>query len=156
MDFLSGSGGFGERRLSPPAADPATGGTPSAIGAPDRCGGSGGSAGSEGAATLRLERFSFARQVARRRGVPTLQVADRDAGERRKPFVLVVQARDVAELLATCSDERSARLVIDLLERLEAIGREAGAEDVDACDAASSERDQRRLGVRLQPFGAAE
>src|SRR5688500_6762806 len=44
----------------------------------------------------------------------------------------------------------------DLLERLEAVGDESGAEDIDARCARRGKRDQRRLGIRLQPFRIAE
>src|SRR6185369_6841017 len=81
---------------------------------------------------------------------------DGDSGQGRNPWVLVVEARDVAELLAARGDERGARPLVDLLERLETVGREAGAEDVDPGHARLGERDQRRLGVRLQPLRPTE
>ena len=78
------------------------------------------------------------------------------AGQRGDPLVLVVQAGDVVELLAAGREERVARLDVDLFQRLQAVGGEAGADHVDPPHALRGERAQRRLGVGLQPLGLAE
>ncbi len=69
---------------------------------------------------------------------------------------MVVQAGHVVELAAAGPEERLAHLLVDLLQRLEAVGREAGAHHVDATQPLLRERDQRRFGVRLEPLGLAE
>ena len=74
---------------------------------------------------------------------------DRDAGERGDPFVLIVEAGYVMKFLAAGGEERGARLLVDLFERLEAIGGEARAHHVDALEALARQCGQRRLGVRL-------
>ena len=58
--------------------------------------------------------------------------------------------------LAAGGDEGGPHFLVDLLERLEAVGREARAEDVDPADTRLGHLDQGRLGVRLEPFGPAE
>ena len=60
------------------------------------------------------------------------------------------------EGLAAGVQKGLARFLINLFEGLEAIRGEAGAQHVDPLDAALRECDERRLGVGLQPFGAAE
>jgi hypothetical protein len=60
------------------------------------------------------------------------------------------------ELAAAGLQEGGARLLRDLLQRLQAVGGEAGAGDVDALHAGARQRHERRLGVGLQPLGLAE
>ena len=72
------------------------------------------------------------------------------------PRRVVVQARDVVERLPPAGQEGLARFHGDLFQRLQAVGDEARAHHVDAPTPCARQRDQRRLGVRLQPVGAAE
>ena len=62
-------------------------------------------------------------------------MAQGDRGQRGDALVLVVEAGDVAELLAAGGQERGPGLLVDLLERLQAVGGEARAEHVDPADA---------------------
>src|SRR5437763_15992752 len=138
MSFSLDRNGLKERRISPGRALPATGGTPM-CNRRSRSAGSGGGSRSEGAPALCFERV--AARLVRRRRAPALEMAHGDAGERCQPFVLVVEAGHVAELLAARGDKRCARLLIDFLEGLEAVACEAGAEDVDVRDPGARERD---------------
>src|SRR3954471_14404411 len=79
-----------------------------------------------------------------------------DCRKRRDPFRRVVQARDQAERFAASLAIALARTQADLLERLQAIGRKAGAHYVDAPRARLGELDQCRLGRRLEPACVAE
>ncbi len=59
-------------------------------------------------------------------------------GQRRQrcdPFVVVVEGADVVEGFAAGTQESLARFHVDFFERFEAVGDEAGADDVDAGDA---------------------
>jgi hypothetical protein len=70
--------------------------------------------------------------------------------------MLVVEAGDVVELLAARGQEGATRLDRDLFQRLQAIGAETRAHHVDPLDPLACQRDERGLGVGLQPFGLAE
>src|SRR3954470_5615687 len=67
-----------------------------------------------------------------------------------------VERRDVAVAFAARREEGVAILHPDLLERLEAIRREAGTHHLHVVDAATRELRERLDRVRLQPARAAE
>src|SRR5437763_4505138 len=60
------------------------------------------------------------------------------------------------ELLASRLLEHAAAFDTHFLERLETIGHEAGAKDIDTPDALAAEQRQHIERVRLQPFAAPE
>ena len=68
----------------------------------------------------------------------------------------IVEALDVAELLAAVVEECLADLHVDLFQRLDAVGHEAGADHIDAPDSLAGQLLHRRLGVGPDPFVAAE
>ena len=80
----------------------------------------------------------------------------RDLGERTDPFVVLVQARDQVELAAACGEEGLLALDADLLQRLEAVGDEARAEDVNAPQPLVGVALERGQGIGLEPLGAPE
>src|SRR4051794_25969061 len=72
------------------------------------------------------------------------------------PGRMIVETGTGAKLLATAVHKRLARFVADLVERLQAIGGEAGHCHEDASLAGPGQLLQDLLGVRLEPALAAE
>src|SRR4051794_9220522 len=72
--------------------------------------------------------------------------------QRVDPAVVVVQARAAEQLLAAGVAEHLRRLVADLVDRLQAVGREARRHDEDALDALLRQLRQHVVGVRLEPL----
>src|SRR5690606_19812425 len=68
----------------------------------------------------------------------------------------VVEAGKRRELLTAMLAEEFRVLDGDLLERLDAVGREAGRDHGEAPHALVAERPHRLIGIGLEPFGAAE
>ena len=87
-------------------------------------------AGAPSGAGALLRALELAPGPARRSAQPA-RWRDGDRGQRGDPLVLVVEAGDVVELPAAGGQEGRARLLVDLLERLQAVGGEARAEHVD-------------------------
>src|SRR5262245_14105934 len=66
---------------------------------------------------------------------PALEVAHHQVGEEAHVVGPVVQGRDVAVALAAGVEEEFAVEAVDLLQGLQAVGGEAGADHVQAADA---------------------
>ncbi len=67
-----------------------------------------------------------------------------------------IQCRDIVQVAAACFAEDLAILHRGLLECLEAVGRKAGAEHIQALEAAAAEFRYSLVGVGLQPLRFAE
>src|SRR3546814_1681374 len=68
----------------------------------------------------------------------------------------MVEAWNVVPPLAARRAENLRVLQRDLLQRLQAVGGEAGADHVQATDPGAGQRPQGRVGRRLQPLFAPE
>ncbi len=68
----------------------------------------------------------------------------------------VVQGGEVAVALAAGMEEDLAILLVDLLDRLQAVGREAGADHVELAQPGLRQGRDRLVGVGLQPLLLAE
>ena len=79
-----------------------------------------------------------------------------DFAQRLYPLRVIVQAGDVVEFLATGMQERFTRLLVDLFQGFQAVAGEGRAHHIDTLHASFAHFDQRRFGVGLQPFGAAQ
>ena len=77
-------------------------------------------------------------------------------GQRLDPGIVFVERRDVVIGLAAGRNEIVAAFLSYFFQRLEAVGNEAGADDIDALLSLSAQCLQRWCGVGLQPFGLAE
>src|SRR3970040_1845994 len=79
-----------------------------------------------------------------------------DLGERRDPLGGFVKAGNQAEFLAARLQEGSPGGYSDLLQRLQAIGNQSGADDIDSFDFFFCQRHKGWLGIRLEPLRRAE
>src|SRR5208283_2961805 len=102
----------------------------------------------------RARKFALGR--VRWRVEPPAQVLERQAGQRTDPRGVLVEAGDGVEFLAAGVEKCRPSLERDLFQRLQAVAHEARAGDVDPAYAVLGQGDQRRLGIRLEPFAAAE
>ena len=93
-------------------------------------------------------------QVSARRA--THQFAAHDRLDDAEAAGAVVQAGDAGEFLAAAVVEVFGVLAADLLDRLEAVGREARRHHGEPFHAAGGEGLDGLVGVGLQPFRAAE
>ena len=100
-------------------------------------------------------RFGQFLRLRRGAGGPTAEVLLCEFAHRLDPVGLVIQAGDVVEFFAAGVRKRFARLHIDLFEGFQAVAGKARADYIDPFDAGLPERDQRGLGVGLQPLGPA-
>ena len=105
---------------------------------------------------------AFARRVlalagpAHRRVVPAAGVAHDEVGQRRDVRGSVVECRDVVQAAAAGLAEELVVLQRDLLQRLQAVGGEAGAQHVHAPHARGAPFLEQLVGVGLEPGLAAD
>src|SRR5262245_7886960 len=90
------------------------------------------------------------------RSDPAFKLAPDHAHEHGDAVIAVVEAGDVAELLAAVIEEDLLVLHGDFAERLDAIGGEAGRDDGDPLHSVARQRLYCLVGVRLEPLGASE
>src|SRR4051812_10550592 len=90
------------------------------------------------------------------RAQPSFKLAADHAAEHGEAGRGIVEAGEVGEALAAGGDERVAAAQGELLERLEAIRREAGGDQGDAGHAAPGQRGEGGVGGGREPLGAAE
>src|SRR5512143_2260800 len=87
---------------------------------------------------------------------PAAEVFQRDPAERVDPARMLVERGEVAEGLAAGFEKGGAAFHRQFFQGFQAVGGEAGGDDVDAAHALPAELRQGLVGVGLQPFGAAE
>src|SRR5215210_4324486 len=87
---------------------------------------------------------------------PSFKFAADQSFQQRHPFGRIIEAIEPREMGSAGGQECLAPADSELLDRLQAIGRESGRGDGDPRDALGRISGQRRLGRRLEPFGAAE
>src|SRR5215210_2352480 len=87
---------------------------------------------------------------------PALELALDDVADDAHALVAVVEAGQIGESLAAVRLEIVPVLAVELLQRLEAIGREAGRDDREALDAALRQRRHGLVGVGAQPLLVSE
>src|SRR5215467_12352812 len=87
---------------------------------------------------------------------PSLQLAQRDMPDDQHARVAIVKTRDRHKILAAITLEYIGVVDPDLLQSLEAVGREAGRDHRKLLDAALGERLDAVDGRRLEPSGTAE
>src|SRR5882672_4071414 len=80
----------------------------------------------------------------------------RNSGQSVDPVGALVEAGQEAKLAAPCFEERLPSFDADLFEGLQAVGDEAGADDVHAADPLAPVLRERRCGVGLEPRGSSE
>src|SRR5437660_942818 len=87
---------------------------------------------------------------------PAARLFEHDLPHRRDPGRMIIQAPAGMEYLAARRLEVGRRLVADLVERLQAIDREARQHYEDLLRATLREILKHVVGVGLQPFAAAK
>src|SRR5690606_33809233 len=94
--------------------------------------------------------------ISRARLDPTTQLAVYDAREKLEVIGTVVQARYVREALAAGRHEGILHLLLDLLQRLDAIRREPRRDHGNPLLPLAGQRLDGAIGVGLQPLGPSE
>src|SRR4028118_1931395 len=89
-------------------------------------------------------------------GRPSFKLASDDAAQHCEPRLAVVEAGKVGEIGAAGAEEGIAAADRQLLQRLEAIGREAGRHDRDLAQPPAGKAFEHLVRRGLEPFGAAE
>ena len=87
---------------------------------------------------------------------PALKLALDQMHQHGDAILAVVQTGNVGEFFAAMLEEDFLVLLRDLLERLDAVGCEAGRENRDISDAALRQSLDRLVSVGLDPLGTAE
>src|SRR5262245_13102469 len=87
---------------------------------------------------------------------PALQLAQGDMPDYQHARITIVKTRDRHKILAAIALEHIGVVDRDLLQGLEAVGREAGCDHGELLDATFGERFDAVDGRGLEPFGSAE
>src|SRR5215213_10315370 len=107
-------------------------------------------------ATRAMKSSSMPKPTRLGRRSPTFKFAGDQPFEHRHPFGRIVEAVEPREMRAAGGEERLAPADAKLFDGFETVCGKTGRSDGDPFDALAGISAKRRLGCRLEPFGAAE